>query len=124
MSDAGALRNVLIAPGPPRHPEDPAFVDFDTFANGLKAVLGAGIHIPFDPGGDASGLKVYSYSVHGTGYGVAATLRRHAAFSERVTGDQVQYRVGSREDVSLPMLEYAKLIAGTSAVPARKFTRR
>ncbi len=68
-------------------------------------------------------MKIYSYGAYGAGYTVAASLHHHVVFSERVMGDTIQYRVGSYENVSLPVLEYAKLIAGTSTVPARKFTR-
>jgi hypothetical protein len=118
----GAMKNVVIAPWLPRHRNETT-VDFDTFAGDLKAVLGAGLHIPFDPDNNAESEKVYVYSTLGTGYGVAAGLHHHVAFSERVMGDHVQYRVGSREDVVLPILEYGKLVAGTSTVPARKFTR-
>jgi hypothetical protein len=123
VSDDGTLKNVMIAPGPPPY-RDASTVDFETFADDLKAVLGAGIHLPFDPSGDTSGAKVYAYGVYGSAYTVAAYLHHHVVFSERVMGDTIQYRVGSGENESLPILEYAKLVAGTSTVPARKFSRQ
>jgi hypothetical protein len=88
------------------------WVEPEAFAEALRAVLGPGVEVPGDPLPDAQGTRAYAYGVYGTGYTLAVMLYHPAGWSEGIAPHQWQYRLGSEENLDLPVLATRKLLEG------------
>jgi hypothetical protein len=116
------IKNVNISTQ--EFPTSDAVVPLDAFVAELKSVLGDDVAVPLDPMPMEDRTKLYIYSVYGSTYTVACVLYHHATFAEKIMDHYCQYRLGSNEDPNLPILVHAKVIDGTSTVPARKYSRQ
>ena len=107
------LINVTISPQPqPTSSNSDSVVDVAKFREELRQVLGQDVEIPVDPMPDEHGYAAYNYSVWSKKYAVATYLFHHARFSEKLAPQLHQYRVGCYEDMSFPVIEWAKILRG------------
>lgn len=121
VTPEGSMKNAIMVPD--KEARQKSDVTFNDFVSDLKAVLGDDIIVPIDPAPGESGRYIYSYSAYGKGYAAAAYLYHHAPYSEKLGDHYCQYRVGSRENTQLPILEFNKIIDGTSTVEAKLYSR-
>lgn len=121
VNPEGSMKNAIMVPG--QEARQKTDVSYEDFVSELKKVLGEGITVPTDPSpGDKISFS-YSYSAYGQGYAAAAILYHHTPFSEKMSDHYCQYRVGSIENKDLPILQFSKIVDGTSTVEARPYKR-
>lgn len=121
VNPEGSMKNAIMAPG--QEARQKSDVTYEDFVSELKKVLGEDIVVPTDPAPGDKGSFSYSYSAYGRGYTTAAILYHHTPFSEKMNEHYCQYRVGSMENKDLPILQFSKIVEGTSTVEARQYKR-
>jgi len=94
------------------------YVTQETFLAELRSVLGPEVVLPVDPLPQTEhGPRTFVYGVYGKGFTAAAMLYHPAGWSEGILLRQWQYRVGSYENLDLPVMSVATLLAGGYATP-------
>lgn len=121
VTPEGSMKNAIMAPG--QKARQKTDVTYEDFVSELKKILGKDITVPTDPSPGEGGSFSYSYSAYGQGYTTAAILYHHAPFSEKMGEHYCQYRVGSMENKDLPILQFSKIVDGTSTVESRQYQR-
>ena len=121
VTPEGSMKNVIMIAG--KEARQKTDVTYEDFVADLKKVLGEDITVPTDPAPGDNGAFSYSYSAYGQGYTTAAMLYHHTPFSEEILSHSCQYRVGSAENTQLPILQFSKLVDGTSTVVAKPYKR-
>lgn len=124
---ASGLRNVTLRdPASPYGPVqfDEHNADPENLKKALETALGP-VTLPTDHHDPASGKFMdYNFSLMGGHYAVATYLSHQPHYAEEVSEGEFQYRVGSMENETLPILLFSKLVEGGYDVkPPRRYKR-
>ncbi|MCZ6767122.1 MAG: hypothetical protein O7D32_09355 [bacterium] len=109
----GGIKNVIIGEDNGVSNREERYLSEAEFLAELRNMLGNEVTLRHDPiPTGESGSRHYVYSVYGASYGTAAYLYHPIGWSEGILPNQWQYRLGSSEDLDLPVLQATKLFSG------------